>query len=60
MLLGDLVTAAYDRAARRSGDPAEVSRLASRAVRRALRSARRKLVFAAASRTTSAEDDAER
>ena len=40
-LLGDLVVAAFDEAARHSADPREVSRLATRTVARLLRRARR-------------------
>jgi len=39
--LGDLVVAAFDRAAKHSADPREVSRLATQAVKRILRHARR-------------------
>jgi hypothetical protein len=40
-LLGDLVVAAFDEAARHSTDPREVSRQATRAVARLLRRAHR-------------------
>jgi hypothetical protein len=39
--LGELVVAAFDKAAQRSGDPREISRLATGAVMRILRRARK-------------------
>lgn len=51
--LGSLVVAAFDAAARYSTDPREVSRLATQAVTRMLRRARRiDLRFAVLDRTT--------
>jgi len=45
MTLGDLIAAAFDLAARRGGAPDQVSRLATGAVTRVLRRARRGLII---------------